>query len=163
MTSDTFYAKPASVTRNVLNPAVAGLTGMGISVLGSRVLSVRGRRSGAWHSTPVNLLTREGAQYLVSPRGNTQWSRNLRVAGDGRLRLSKRVEAFSATELADPDKPAILRAYLRRWKFEVGAFFGGVGPDATEEELLRIAPRCPVFRIDSAGDRSPTERNRPAG
>ncbi len=126
---------------------VQGLTGKGISLFGSRILYVRGRKSGEWRSVPVNVLTYEGERYLVAPRGNTQWVRNMRVAGGGRLRLGRRYEDFTATELADADRPAVLRAYLKRWKFEVGMFFDGVGPDASDEKLLEIAPGYPVFRI----------------
>ncbi|HEX4222029.1 MAG TPA: nitroreductase family deazaflavin-dependent oxidoreductase [Pseudonocardiaceae bacterium] len=131
----------------LFNRIVAGLTKMGVSVLGSRVLSVRGRKSGELRSTPVNLLTIDGTQYLVAPRGHTQWVRNLRVAGTGQLRVGRRVEVFTPTELADADKPAILRAYLKRWKFEVGVFFDGIDHTATDEQLLAIAPGYPVFRI----------------
>jgi deazaflavin-dependent oxidoreductase (nitroreductase family) len=126
---------------------VQGLTGMGISLLGSRILYVRGRKSGEWRTTPVNLLSYEGERYLVAPRGHTQWVRNMRVAGGGELHLGRRTEAFTATELADEDKVAVLRAYLKRWKWEVGTFFDGVGPDASDEKLLEIAPGYPVFRI----------------
>ena len=135
------------VMLGLLNKTVATLTRLGISILGSRVLYVRGRKSGEWRSTPVNLLTVGGQRYLVAPRGHTQWVRNVRAAGGGELRVGRRVEAFTATELADEQKPALLRAYLRRWKFEVGMFFGGVGPDASDEKLLEIAPGYPVFRI----------------
>ena len=131
----------------LFNGTVAALTRLGISIWGSRVLSVRGRKSGEWRSTPVNLLTVGGQRYLVSPRGHTQWVRNMRVAGGGELRVGRRVEAFTATELADEQKPELLRAYLRRWKFEVGMFFDGVGPDASQEKLLEIAPGYPVFQI----------------
>jgi deazaflavin-dependent oxidoreductase (nitroreductase family) len=126
---------------------IVGLTRMGISLLGSRVLYVRGRKSGEWRTTPVNLLIHEGARYLVAPRGHTQWVRNMRVAGGGELHLGRKVEVFTAAELADEDKPEILRAYLRRWKFEVGMFFDGVGPDASDAKLLEIAPGYPVFRL----------------
>jgi deazaflavin-dependent oxidoreductase (nitroreductase family) len=135
------------LTGRLLNESVAALTRLGISIWGSRVLYVRGRKSGEWRSTPVNLLTFEGQRYLVAPRGHTQWVRNLRAAGGGELRVGRRVEAFTATELADQQKPELLRAYLLRWKFEVGVFFDGVGPDAPEEKLLEIAPGYPVFRI----------------
>jgi len=111
------------------------------------VLIVRGRSSGTLRQTPVNLLTVDGARYLVAPRGETQWVRNLRAAGEGSLRLGRRSEAFHAVELADADKVAILRAYLKRWKAEVGIFFDGVGPQASDGELLAIAPKHPVFRI----------------
>ena len=126
---------------------VSGLTRMGISLLGSRILYVRGRKTGEWRTTPVNLLVHEGERYLVAPRGHTQWVRNMRVAGGGELHIGRRAEVFTATELADADKPEILRAYLKRWKFEVGMFFDGVGTDASDQKLLEIAAGYPVFRL----------------
>jgi hypothetical protein len=147
--TETRYVKPKSAT-HVFNDAVARLARMGVSVYGSRILYVRGRTSGAWRSTPVNPMTLDGVRYLVAPRGNTQWVRNLRAAdGNGELRLGRRVERFHATELADDSKPAVLRVYLKRWKWEVGAFFeAGISARSSDEALLRIAPGYPVFRID---------------
>ncbi|MER5712162.1 nitroreductase family deazaflavin-dependent oxidoreductase [Streptomyces sp. NPDC042898] len=147
--------KPGWFTVNVFNRAVAWMTRRGISVWGSRVLAVRGRKSGEWRRTPVNLLTVDGAQYLVAPRGHVQWTHNMRAAGGGELLLGKHAEAFTAVELADDDKPALLRAYLKRWKAEVGVFFGGVGPDSSDEELRAIAPKHPVFRITTTGPAHP--------
>lgn len=144
------YIKPDWFTKNVFNPTVAVFTRLGVSVWGSRILRVRGRKSGEWRSSPVNLLTFQGARYLVAPRGNTQWVRNIRVSGEGELVLGGRAEAFRAVEIGDSDKLPILRDYLRRWKFEVGVFFDGVGPDSPESELRRIAPDHPVFRVDPA-------------
>jgi deazaflavin-dependent oxidoreductase (nitroreductase family) len=143
------FKRPGWFTVNVFNRTVAALTRAGISVYGSRVLAVRGRSSGVMRTTPVNLLTFEGTRYLVAPRGHTQWVRNLRVAGEGELRVGRRVERFRATELDDDVKPPILRAYLRKWKVEVGVFFEGVGPDASDADLRRIAPDHPVFRLES--------------
>ncbi|MBM4825797.1 nitroreductase family deazaflavin-dependent oxidoreductase [Streptomyces actuosus] len=142
--------KPGWFTVQVLNRSVAWLTRRGVSVWGSRVLAVRGRKSGEWRTTPVNLLTVDGRRYLVAPRGHVQWTRNMRAAGGGELHLGKHVEEFTATEVTDDDKPAILRAYLKRWKAEVGIFFDGVGPDSPDTELRRIAPDHPVFRITAA-------------
>ena len=141
------YQRPGWLTTNVFNRLVAMLTRAGVSVWGSRVLEVKGRKSGEWRQTPVNLLRYGGVEYLVSPRGHTQWVRNLRVSGQGRLRVGRRVQPFGAVELADDEKPALLRAYLKRWKLEVGVFFDGVGPDSADEELRRIAPDHPVFRL----------------
>ena len=141
------YIKPKSAT-NFFNDTVARLTRMGISVYGSRVLAVRGRTSGEWRTTPVNPLTLDGTRYLVAPRGNTQWARNIRVAGGGELRVGRKVEPFTVTEVADADKPAILRAYLKHWKWESGVFFDGVDAKAPEEKLREIAPGYPVFRIE---------------
>jgi deazaflavin-dependent oxidoreductase (nitroreductase family) len=145
--ADAPYQKPGWFTQHVFNPFVAVLTRAGISVAGSRVLEVRGRKSGQPRQVPVNLLAFDGRRYLVAPRGNTQWVRNLRAAGEGRLLVGKRAEAFTVTEVADDDRPPILRAYLKRWKWEVGQFFGGVGPDAPDAELRRIAPEHPIFLI----------------
>jgi|SRR5271165_6357708 len=145
--ADTHFKRPGWFTTNVFNRAVAALTRLGISVWGSRVLEVRGRSSGQLRRTPVNLLTHEGERYLVAPRGHTQWVRNLRASGGGRLLLGRRSEAFTASELEDRAKAPILRAYLKRWKAEVGVFFEGVGPDASEPELDAIAPKHPVFRL----------------
>jgi deazaflavin-dependent oxidoreductase (nitroreductase family) len=141
------YERPGWFTHHVFNRGVRGLTRLGVSVWGSRELRVVGRRSGAVRATVVNLLDHDGARYLVAPRGETQWVRNLRAAGTGELRVGRRVETFTFDELADADKPAVLRTYLQRWKWEVGQFFQGVGPDASDAELLAIAPGYPVFRI----------------
>jgi deazaflavin-dependent oxidoreductase (nitroreductase family) len=141
------YQRPGWFTTNVFNRLVAALTRAGLSVAGSRVLEVRGRRSGEWRQTPVNLLRHDGADYLVAPRGHTQWVKNLRASGEGRLRVGRRTQDFHGVELSDDEKAPLLRAYLEKWKWEVGAFFGGVGPDAPDDELRRIAPDHPVFRL----------------
>lgn len=141
------YVRPGWFTNNVFNRIVAVLTRCGISVYGSRILAVRGRNSGEWRTVPINLLTYQGQRYLVAPRGVTQWVRNIRSGGEGQLRLGNRRETIRVRELADAEKPAVLREYLRRWRIEVGVFFQGVGADAPDQELLRIAPDYPVFLL----------------
>ena len=149
--SEPHYQQPGWFTKHVFNASVGFFTRLGLSVWGSRVLEVKGRTSGQPRRTPVNLLTHEGTQYLVAPRGETQWVRNLRVAGDGVLLLGRRRQAFTAVELTDAEKPALLRAYLKRWKAEVGVFFDGVSATSPESEVERIAPRHPIFRITTSG------------
>jgi deazaflavin-dependent oxidoreductase (nitroreductase family) len=139
--------RPSWFTAHVFNPLVGAITGMGISLLGSRVLEVKGRSSGKPRRTPVNLLTFEAERYLVAPRGETQWVRNLRASGEGRLLLGKRSESFTAVEVPDEHKAPILRAYLKRWKAEVGVFFDGMGPDSPDEQMRAAAPKHPVFKI----------------
>jgi deazaflavin-dependent oxidoreductase (nitroreductase family) len=141
------YQQPGWFTKHLFNNIVALFTRLGISVWGSRVLEVPGRKTGEPRRTPVNLLSYDGDRYLVAPRGNTQWVRNLRASGRGRLLLGRRSEEFAAAELPDDERPPVLRAYLKRWKAEVGVFFGGVGPDSSDDELRRIAPDHPVFRL----------------
>lgn len=141
------YLAPDRFTRRLMNPVVAGLVKLGISPWGARVLEVRGRTSGEWRSTPVNLLDLDGETYLVAPRGTTQWVRNLRAAGEGRLRRGRRRRTFAAVELGDDAKAPVLRAYVDRWGWEVGQFFEGLDATATDEQLRDAAPGFPVFRI----------------
>ena len=145
--NDRRYVAPNLVTR-IFNLLPMGLARLGVSVWGSRTLAIRGRTSGEWRTVPVNLLEYHDVRYLVAPRGETQWVRNLRVAGTGELRLGARRETFHAYELADEAKPPVLRAYLRKWAFEVNQFFQGVGADASDHDIERIAPGYPVFRIE---------------
>ncbi|MFF3221655.1 nitroreductase family deazaflavin-dependent oxidoreductase [Nocardia suismassiliense] len=148
MDHSTRYINPAGLDP-IMNRIFNWLPRLGISVMGSRLLAVRGRKSGQWRTTMVNLMVRDdGARFLVAPRGHTQWVRNLRVAGGGELRLGRKVEEFTATEIADADKVPLLRLYLRKWGWEVGKFFEGVTKDATDAELAAIAPGFPVFQIN---------------
>ena len=144
------YQRPDWFTKHVFNRVVAIFTSLGVSVWGSRVLRVRGRKSGEWRTSPVNLLTCNGQQYLVAPRGHTHWVRNIRISGTGELMLGRRAQPFRAVEIPDDQKVPILRDYLRRWKFEVGMFFGGVSADSSDADLRRIAPDHPVFRVEPA-------------
>ena len=146
------YRRPDWLTRHVLNRVVAWLTRRGLSVWGSRVLEVPGRRTGQARRVPVNLLTLDGVDHLVSPRGEGEWVHNVRANG-GRLDLllGRRRSRHLAHELADADKVEVLRAYLRRWSFEVGQFFDGVDADSPHDVLLARAALHPVFRLEPAG------------
>ena len=145
----TKYDAPDFMTRNLFNPFVALLTKMGLSMRGSRLLAVRGRKSGEWRTTPVNLLHYEGQRYLVAPRGETQWVRNIRAAGGGELRLGSKKEEFRAAELSDAEKPDLIRAYLKLWKFETGKWFDGVTHESPDADVMRVAADHPVFRVES--------------
>ena len=146
-TATARYRRPGVFTRHVFNRAIRRATRWGISVWGSRELRVPGRRTGVVRTTVVNLLDHDGHRYLVAPRGTTEWVRNVRANGGAELRVGRRVETVQLRELDDDAKVDVLRSYLRRWKWEVGQFFQGVGPTASDEELRRIAPGYPVFAI----------------
>lgn len=158
------YIPPGRLEVALLHRPMAWLARHGIALNGKGVLAVRGRRSGEWRTVPVNPLLFRGERHLVAPRGHTQWVRNLRAAdGRGELRRGRRVEAFTAVELADEDKPEVLRAYLGRWGWEVGRFFDGVTAASDDAELRRVAGRHPVFRITSPEPRDPPGPRRPRG
>ena len=141
------YLAPDRFTLKVMNPTVAWLARHGISLLGSRELRIVGRTSGLARSNVVNVLELDGRRYLVAPRGTTEWVRNLRAAGEGELRIGRRIEPFTAEELDDADKLPVLRAYLRKWGWEVGQFFEGVDKRSGDQELAAIAPGFPVFEL----------------
>ena len=145
----TTYQRPNWITRGFLNPIVEFLAGrLGLNLQGAWVLTVPGRRTGAARHVPVNVLELDNRRYLVAPRGETEWVRNLRAASKGTLRKGKTVVHFGAEEVAEDERPPVIRAYLRRWGNQAGAFFAVPGPDAPDEEFRRIAGNHPVFRLD---------------
>lgn len=144
------YLRPDVASRRILNPLLASLVRLGVGVRGGRILHVRGRTTGEWRTVPVNPLPLGGERYLVAPRGRTEWVRNLRVAGSGRLQLGRRFEEFTATEVDDADKAPIIRAYLEVWAMETKRFFGDLDATSSDTEILAVAPGFPVFRIEPA-------------
>ncbi|MET9595545.1 nitroreductase/quinone reductase family protein [Streptomyces sp. NPDC006516] len=144
--------QPYYLQGNALNVRFNSLVGRlarhGLSLLGTAEMSVRGRKSGQLQRIPVNPHTHEGTRYLVSARGHSQWVRNMRVAGGGELRVGRRVRTFTAVEIADDEqKVRIVRAYLKRWGWEVNQYFQGITAKSTDAELLAACPDHPVFRI----------------
>ncbi|MGO4603421.1 nitroreductase/quinone reductase family protein [Terrabacter sp. 2YAF2] len=142
------YIAPSGWGDIAFMKAVRWLTERGISLLGSRVLTVAGRTSGTPRSVPVNLLALGGERYLVAPRGNTQWVRNVRAAVGAELRVGRRVEQVRLIELPVADRVPVLRAYLQRWGWEVGRFVEGLTKRSTDAELADAAPGMPVFRVE---------------
>jgi deazaflavin-dependent oxidoreductase (nitroreductase family) len=141
------YIAPRNRADVLSGKAVAWLTRHGISLLGSRVLSVPGRKSGKLQQVPVNLLERDGRRYLVAIRGNTQWVRNVRAAGGARLQVGRRAEEVTLVELPVEERVPVLRLYLARWGWEVGQFVEGLGKNSTDAELLAAAPGIPAFEV----------------
>ena len=95
----------------VTNMIVTALSRLGISAFGAKELVVIGRRSGRPHSTPVNPLQVDGSLYLVAPRGQTQWVRNVRHDPRITLRSGRAETAYRAKEVhgaaAVPVVPAV--------------------------------------------------------
>jgi deazaflavin-dependent oxidoreductase (nitroreductase family) len=143
----TGYEEPNRAAR-AANTAIRWLAELGISIAGTRALRVRGRKSGQQRAVVINLLTVDGVDYLVSPRGNTQWARNVRAAGVVELGPRWRSEHARVSEVDDAAKPELLRRYLARWYWQVKGYVGGLTPDSSDEQLLAGAPRIPVFALE---------------
>jgi deazaflavin-dependent oxidoreductase (nitroreductase family) len=126
------YLRPGFLVRRIVNPAIVafGLT---------PTLAVRGRKSGEWRVAPVNVLELDGHRYLVAPRGETQWVRNLRAAGEGELRRRRKVERFRAHELPVEERPRLIDAYVARWGTQVRSLFEAL-PDPADHPVFRIEP-----------------------
>jgi deazaflavin-dependent oxidoreductase (nitroreductase family) len=147
MTEPARFVRPGWFTARVFNPVVGRLSRWGIGLKGAAVLEVVGRRSGEPRTTPVNPLTLDGERYLLAPRGETEWVRNIRVAGGGVLITRRGREAFTVVEVADEAKIPIIRAYLKAWAWEVGAFFEGLSASSDDATVLAAAGGFPVFRV----------------
>lgn len=146
----TRYEEPSRAAR-AANAAIRWLAEMGISIAGTQALRVRGRTSGKQRKVVINLLTVDGVDYLVSPRGNTQWARNVRAAGVVEVGPRWRSRQARVTEVDDSAKPELLRRYLARWYWQVKDYVGGLTPDSSDEQLLAGAATIPVFKLAAAG------------
>ncbi|MHA7653123.1 nitroreductase/quinone reductase family protein [Mycobacterium sp. ML4] len=142
----TRYQEPGRVARWA-NAVIRWLAEWGVSIGGTCALRVRGRKSGEHRSVVVNLLTVDGAQYLVSPRGDTQWVRNVRAAGVVETGPHWRRRRARVNEVTDDAKPEILRRYLDRWYWQVKGYVGVLTPASSNEELRAAAAGIPVFAL----------------
>lgn len=147
---DTHYEEPNTAAR-AANAVIRWLAELGISIAGTRALRVRGRKSGKPRAVVINLLTVDGVDYLVSPRGNTQWARNVRAAGVVEVGPRWRRRPARASEVDDAAKPDLLRRYLARWYWQVKDYVAGLTPDSSDEQMLAAAPTIPVFALAPAG------------
>jgi hypothetical protein len=128
------YLKPPAVVRRVFNP-IAMKLGLG----GTKTLAVRRRRTGEIQRVPLFPIEHGGARYLVSARGETDWVRNLRAAGEAELSERGGTERIEATEVPVAERPPIIAAYQDR-------------AGKTVESLFKKLPEPadhPVFRIES--------------
>lgn len=133
----------------VFNAIVTGLSRLGISAFGAKELVVTGRKSGAQHSTPVNPLRVDGRLYLVAPRGQTQWVRNVRHTPRVVLRTGRSHQVYEAREVTDDSAVPVMRHYLKRWAWEVGRFFPeGISATSTDAQIAAVVPAHPVFRLE---------------
>jgi deazaflavin-dependent oxidoreductase (nitroreductase family) len=88
------------------------LLALGVPMGPDVLLTVRGRKSGLPRTTPVALCEYAGRQGVVSPFGETDWSRNLRAAGRAIISIGRHKEEVMAVELEPPEAAAFIRDVL---------------------------------------------------
>ena len=144
------FQKPSAIEQ-LFSRVFGLLVGLGLGLSHNYLLQVRGRKTGRMYSTPVNLLSVDGEKYLVAPRGEAHWVRNARVSGEVWLKKGFRREHYLVKELSAPERPALLKEYLERYRTTVQRYFTvPVGSD--EKAFEGISERHPVFRLESERD-----------
>jgi deazaflavin-dependent oxidoreductase (nitroreductase family) len=141
------YLRPRGIER-AFGRALAALVRLGLVRGHFYVLEVRGRRSGRTIALPVDVLDLAGRRYLVSARGETNWVRNARAAGEVALVRARRRERCRVREVPAAERPPILKAYLDRFAVEVQRFFP-VAKGSPVEAFADLAARYPVFELPS--------------
>ena len=139
------FREPTSIER-LFNRAFGFLVGLGIGPAHIHVLEVRGRKSGKLYRTPVDLLRLNGKQYLVAPRGQTQWVRNAGAAGEITLKRGSVRQQFRLRAIPDAEKAPILKAYLDSFKAEVQRYFT-VPAGSPTEAFGKVASYYPAFEL----------------
>jgi deazaflavin-dependent oxidoreductase (nitroreductase family) len=141
----TVYHKPSGPVK-LMNAFFGRLASIGLMASDTVQLQVKGRRSGQTRSVAVTWVEHEGGRYLVAPRGNTEWVRNVQAAGGQAVLKHGKSEGVRLEELPVEQRAPIIKSYLKKTAMVTKREFG-IEPDAPIEEFERIAPRHPVFRI----------------
>ena len=131
------------------NAVQRGLLALGISLNGTTLITVPGRKTGRPHSTPITMVELDGQRYVQSPVGNVNWVRNLRAAGKATLSWGRRHETVSVTELTAEQAAPVIRSMLGKAPKMIQAYFD-VTPESSLEEFIRDAPNHAVFAINPA-------------
>jgi len=144
----TMYHPPSGFVK-AMNAFIGRLASWGLIPGGTALLQVKGRRSGQTRSTAVTWVEYDGQRYLVAPRGNTEWVRNVKAAGGEAILKHGKSERVRLEEVPVEQRAPIIQAYLKKTARVTKREFG-IEPDAPIEEFRRIAGDHPVFRITPA-------------
>jgi len=126
------YLKPGAVTRKVFNPLA-----MKLGFWNVETLTVPRRKSGEPQSVPVIPVDHDGARYIVSTRGESDWVKNLRAAGGGELKRKGQAEKVQVVELPVEERPPVISAYRAKVGKEVQQYFEKL-PDPADHPVFRI-------------------------
>ena len=139
------YLRPGAVER-IFGRILGFLVRIGLVRGHFYVLEVRGRKSGRTISLPVDPIELDGRCYLVCARGNSNWVRNARAAGEVTLVRAMRRRRYAVRGVPSSMRPPVLKAYLDRYASEVQRFFP-IPKGSPVEAFVDLAPRYPVFEL----------------
>jgi hypothetical protein len=127
------YARPGVFLSKVVNPIMIAL--------GRRtVLTVRGRKSGRPVKVPMDPpFEWNGTRYLVSPRGETHWARNLRTVGEADLRTRHDLEHIRVVEILGDERDEVVKAYANSITCNCLRYMKQF-PDPADHPVFRFAP-----------------------
>jgi deazaflavin-dependent oxidoreductase (nitroreductase family) len=142
---NTQFQRVSTIDR-IFNRVFGSLVRLGAVPAYNRILEVRGRKSGKLYTTPVYLMDFQGKQWLVGPRGHTQWSRNAEAAGEVTLARGGTRQVYGVRVLPVAERAPVLQEYLNRYASTVQRFFS-VKPGAALDAFVAIAENHPVFEL----------------
>ncbi len=134
------YIPPTWFDRRLVG-AIPMLARLMSAATGDVVLKVRGRQSGRTRTTMARPVTFGGKRYLVAIRGETQWARNLRAAGQAVMEEKGRQSHIRATEVFGDERKAVVEAFLASSKYtETRRIMSEILPHHTQHPVFRIEP-----------------------
>lgn len=139
------FKEPNAIDRTI-NRAFGFLLKLGIGLSHNYLLEVRGRKTGRSYATPVNVLEHEGREYLVAPRGYTQWVRNAEASGEVTLVRGARRARMKLSAVPDTAKAELLKSYLDRFKPTVQRYFP-IAAGSPAKAFEPLAALYPVFEL----------------
>src|SRR4030088_1765537 len=131
------------------NAFMRSMLALGISLNGSTLITVPGRKTGRPHSTPITMVEFQGQRYVQSPFGSVNWVRNLRAAGKDTLSWGRRRETIVVTELTPEQRAAVIRSILPRAPMVIRYYFD-VTPESSVEDIIQDAPGLPMYAVRPA-------------
>jgi len=126
------------------------------------LLTVRGRKTGRLHTTPLGMFERDGRRWLFAEFGAVGWVHNLRVFGEATVSHGRTREAVTVSELPAAAAAVVLHDIVAPWfKTPMGAMarmvagrpIFKVALDAPIERFIDEAALHPVFEVTAQGAR----------
>src|SRR5919201_4462390 len=129
----------------LINSSFRTLPKLGLGPSYRHILTVRGRKTGRPHSTPVDVIEAGGERWLVAGYGPANWVLNSRAAGQVTLSRGGRSETYKVEEAAAEDAVPVLRKYIA--EIRVTRRYFDATPNSSDEAVAAELSRHAVFRL----------------